>query len=81
MGVDAMALTSMRPEMISRAFRLALTEVRSFEVREPRPGVRHNSRPILVGHRFPVKGGLTSREAMLWQLYRPGPLFVALFTS
>lgn len=33
-----------------------------WEVREPNPSVRHDTRTRLVGHRFPIKGGLTFRD-------------------
>ncbi len=35
------------------------------EVRQPRPGVRHQAKEKEVWHRFPVKGGITPREAMM----------------
>jgi len=35
-----------------------------FEVRPPLPGKRHNQSPIVVAHRFPVKGGLTPAQVM-----------------
>jgi len=29
-----------------------------YEVREPKPGLRHNARRVYVRHRFPVHGGV-----------------------
>jgi hypothetical protein len=44
-------------------------DARVWEMRHPIPGLRHNSKTILVPHRFPVKGGLTWVEAMQWDMY------------
>jgi hypothetical protein len=36
----------------------------TWEVREPKPGFRHGTRTILVSHRFPVKGGISTGKAL-----------------
>jgi hypothetical protein len=59
----------MMSELI-RAFEKAAFS-RTVEVREPKPGVRHQGYTKLVFHRFPVKGGLSSLEAMVWGMYQP----------
>lgn len=33
-----------------------------WEVRHPSPAVRNDKQTRLVGHRFPIKGGLTFRD-------------------
>lgn len=33
-----------------------------WEVRHPNAAVRHDPRVRIVGHRFPIKGGLTYRD-------------------
>jgi hypothetical protein len=41
-----------------------LTLPKRLEVREPNPSLRHQSGVRLVGHRFPIKNGLTFREIL-----------------
>jgi hypothetical protein len=43
-----------------------LREATVYELREPKPGLRHQSLPRLVVHRFPIKNGLTFRQALVW---------------
>lgn len=50
-----------------------LREARVYEVREPKPGFRHQERTNLIPHRFPIKNGLTFQQALLWQ-NGPNPL-------
>ena len=49
------------------------------EVRKPKPGFRHQSKERLVWHRFPVKGGISPREAMLRDEANPLKIFGILF--
>lgn len=44
-------------------------------VREPKLGLRHNLRPVMVLHRFPVKGGVSFREWLSREANRATPLF------
>lgn len=44
-----------------------------YEVREPKPGFRHQQGRKLILHRFPVKNGLTTQQALVWQS-EPNPL-------
>ena len=37
----------------------------TIEVRQPKPGLRHNQSEKLVYHRFPVKGGITSDQVLI----------------
>lgn len=42
-----------------------MREARIYELREPKPGLRHNKSPQIIQHRFPIKNGLTWRETMV----------------
>lgn len=43
--------------------RIAISRsAKMIEVREPKPGLRHNKEVKYVHHRFPVKGGIDSAE-------------------
>jgi hypothetical protein len=35
-----------------------------WEVREPKPGFRHGTKTLIVSHRFPVKGGISTGKAL-----------------
>lgn len=35
------------------------------EVRQPKPGLRHNKSEMLVHHRFPVKNGISQNQVMV----------------
>ena len=52
---------------------------RIVEVREPKPGFRHQNTERLVWHRFPVKGGISPREAMFRDEANPLKIFGPLF--
>lgn len=44
---------------------------RIVEVREPKPGFRHQRARRLVWHRFPVKGGVTPLDALTLMIFAP----------
>lgn len=46
---------------------------RIVEVREPKPGFRHQRARRLVWHRFPVKGGVTLLDALTLMIFRTKP--------
>jgi hypothetical protein len=52
-----------------------------WEFRRPKPGYRHNREVVLVPHRFPIKGGLTWGQAMLWSIHYPNPLLALCSTG
>jgi hypothetical protein len=54
---------------------------RIVEVREPKPGFRHQNYTKLVFHRFPVKGGLSLGDAIIWQQYQPNPMLKSLLDA
>lgn len=58
-----------------------LYRARKWELRLPKPHLRHNKEPLLVSHRFPVKNGMTMGEALAWQMYRANPIFSRLSES
>lgn len=49
--------------------------VKNIEVREPKPGLRHNKETKHVRHRFPVKGGISNVEDMQRLVSASCPLF------
>jgi len=49
-----------------------------WELRLPKPHLRHNKEPALISHRFPIKNGLTMGEALAWRMCRPSPIFTAM---
>lgn len=51
---------------------------KNIEVREPMPGLRHNTKTIHVRHRFPVNGGINFKQSLMSVLYAPNPLFELL---
>lgn len=59
----------------------AILQKRNWEIRHPIPGLRHNSKTILIPHRFPVKDGLTWHEAMRWQMYEQVSGFQKLLST
>ena len=52
---------------LAALLRSASTDKR-WEVRAPKPGLRHNATQRLVPHRFPVKNGLSSDEVIVRQI-------------
>lgn len=52
-----------------------------YELRLPKPGLRHQSRPRIVGHRFPVKDGLNFRQALYHDMMKPSPLMRQLVST
>lgn len=50
-----------------------MREARVYEVRLPKASLRHDRLPRLVAHRFPIRNGLTPRQALVWQP-EPNPL-------
>ena len=48
------------------------------EVRQPRPGVRHQVGERLVWHRFPVRDGIRPADAMARTIFAPSPALMAL---
>lgn len=48
---------------------------RIVEVREPKPGFRHQRTRRLVWHRFPVKGGVTPLDALTLSIFAPSRVF------
>ncbi len=45
-----------------------------WELRQPKPGFRHNREPTIVCHRFPIKDGLTFNRAWALTFVKPNPL-------
>jgi hypothetical protein len=60
-------------QQLSDYWRLPLVEVR-----KPKPGFRHQTEVRLVQHRFPVRGGITPRDAIVYGMSRPPPILKAL---
>lgn len=52
-----------------------LDEKASWERREPKPGLRHNTQPKWVSHRFPIKGGKTSGAVIADTVTQSNALF------
>lgn len=44
---------------------MRLQDQPTIEVRQPKPGLRHNQREMVVSHRFPVKDGITSTQLLM----------------
>lgn len=48
---------------------------KNIEVREPKPGLRHNTKTEYVKHRFPVKNGIDDAEHLYRILSASNPIF------
>lgn len=57
---------------------MATPQSPNVEVRQPKPGLRHNQSELLVYHRFPIKGGLTSTQVLTRMIEQSNPLFTHL---
>lgn len=55
-----------------------LASSRIVEVREPKPGFRHQRTRRLVWHRFPVKDGVTPLDALGLSIFAPSQVLAAL---
>lgn len=62
-------------DLISTVFRDDRTV---YEVRHPKPGLRHNTETKYVHHRFPVKGGKTFSQMVEMTMMQTNPLFAML---
>lgn len=51
---------------------------KTIEVREPKPGIRHNTKTIYVHHRFPVKDGIDSAEHLYRIMTEKNPIIEML---
>jgi hypothetical protein len=45
------------------------------EVREPKPGFRHQTKTKYIRHRFPVKGGISTSELIVLNVSRNNAVF------
>ncbi len=43
-------------------------QAKTWELRYPLVGLRHNQQPIVVGHRFPIRDGLSYRQVLMWKI-------------
>ncbi len=57
---------------------LNINQVLRSKVVEPKKRLKGNKTPEWIVHRFPIKGGISLRDAWLIDLAKPNPLFLRL---